>query len=279
MFVGGGAGEEEDAACSSAFVCVILRNPHLASTLATLQSLGFNATQKWHEYADSLVVGAVEAAQAEGFPLQGKPEGACRMGCERGLFCGWRNCLRRVVRPSDAGTARQCAIAVGGALHGRCRPPWLQPSRIQPCLVALEPIPCLVSHLAPSPHPSPCLPTLHPHLSFHSACPPCSPHGECVCGDALDVCRLLRRLPHEGACSAACIALLLLLRLFGSLPMAQDSFTTLLMMPACPSLLPAPRWSPLAPCLVQHCAGAIMLASVVDGSTGTVGRWMGWVGS
>lgn len=39
------------------------------------QKLGPHAPDKWEAYGAELVQQAVQAAQAEGFPLQGKPEG------------------------------------------------------------------------------------------------------------------------------------------------------------------------------------------------------------
>lgn len=54
-----------------------------ASRFPPAQSLGFQAHEQWQVYGTELVRQAVEAAQAEGFPLLGKPEGE-RCGSCRG---------------------------------------------------------------------------------------------------------------------------------------------------------------------------------------------------
>ena len=93
-----------------------LPGPPLPLPILILQSLGFQAHEQWHAYGTALVREAVEAAQAEGFPLLGKPEG------ER--WCSGRWCLvpwlhgnigaLQSVAHEDASWA---AVAAGPSLH------------------------------------------------------------------------------------------------------------------------------------------------------------------
>lgn len=70
------------------------------------QKLGPQAQDKWEGYGAELVQQAVQAAQAEGFPLQGKPEG------EKGSAgAAWR--LAVTCTPSRA----CCALRLGPLVH------------------------------------------------------------------------------------------------------------------------------------------------------------------